>query len=149
MAIKGIISSFGSIHNDQNMALSFVKSALSQKCPRCRKGELFHTRAYNLRSFTKMFESCSVCKQSYVLEPSFFDGAMYVSYALQVALFVTVFVGIQIVHPEADIAWYIGTVIALVLVLYPVIFRLSRSVWIHFFVSYDPNTRNLTQKQSK
>ncbi|MEL6559684.1 MAG: DUF983 domain-containing protein [Bacteroidota bacterium] len=128
------------------MALNFVQSALSQKCPRCRKGELFHTSTYNLRGFTKMYDSCSVCKQSYILEPSFFDGAMYVSYALQVALFVTVFVAIQVLHPEAEIGWYIGGVIALVVVLYPIIFRLSRSIWIHFFVRFDPGTKDLKKQ---
>ncbi len=90
-----------------------------------------------------MHESCSVCNQPYVLEPSFYDGAMYVSYAIQVALFVTVFVAIQVLYPDADIAWYIGGVIALVIILYPIIFRLSRSVWIHFFVSYDKKTKDL------
>ena len=90
-----------------------------------------------------MYDRCSVCKQNYELEPSFFDGAMYVSYAIQVALFVTVFVAIQVLHPKADVAWYIGGIISLVIILYPIIFRLSRSFWIHFFVGYDEQTKGL------
>lgn len=125
------------------MPKSFISSALAQKCPKCRKGELFHSKAYNLKSFTNMHESCSVCKQAYVLEPSFYDGAMYVSYAIQVALFVSVFVAIQVLYPKAAIAWYIGGIITLVILLYPIIFRLSRSFWIHFFVSYDEKTEAL------
>ncbi|MGB3467761.1 MAG: DUF983 domain-containing protein [Cyclobacteriaceae bacterium] len=118
------------------MPKSFLSSALSQKCPRCRKGELFYSSTYDLKRFTKMRDECPNCHQSYVLEPSFYDGAMYVSYALQVALFVSVFVAIQVLYPEAPVGWYIAGIIGLVVVLYPLIFRLARSFWIHFFVNY-------------
>ena len=118
------------------MPKSFIASAVSLKCPRCRKGNLFYSSTYNLKEFTKMREECPHCGQTYVLEPSFYDGAMYVSYALQVALFVSVFVAIQVLYPEAEVGWYIGGIIFLVIVLYPLIFRLARSFWIHFFVSY-------------
>lgn len=118
------------------MPRSFISSAVSQKCPRCRKGELFYSGTYDLKNFTKMRDECPVCGQQYMLEPSFYDGAMYVSYALQVALFVSVFVAIQVLYPDAEVGWYIGGIIGLVVLLYPLIFRLARSFWIHFFVSY-------------
>jgi len=84
-----------------------------------------------------MPEQCSCCHQPFELEPSFFYGAMYVSYALQVALLVTVFVAFQVLYPEVDLIWMISTVVGIALLLYPVLLRLSRSIWIHIFVKYD------------
>jgi hypothetical protein len=65
-------------------------------------------------------------------------GAMYVSYALKVALITTVGVALSVLHHTAGLSWYIGGVVVSVLVLFPVVFRLSRAIWIHFFVKYDP-----------
>lgn len=64
---------------------------------------------------------------------------MYVSYALQVALLVTVFVAYQILYPDVEAHVMILTVVAIAFLLYPVLVRLSRSIWIHFFVKYDKN----------
>lgn len=79
---------------------------------------------------------CDDCNQPFFLEPSFYEGAMYVSYAFQVALFVTFFVAYQIVYPEAPLWVYITTVVVSSIVLIPFTYRFSRTVWIHFFVSY-------------
>lgn len=84
-----------------------------------------------------MPERCECCGQEFELEPSFFYGAMYVSYALQVALLVTVFVAYQVLYPAADALTMIITVIGIAAVLYPLLLRLSRSIWIHFFVKHD------------
>lgn len=117
---------------------SLFASVAGQYCPKCRKGKLFNHGVYHLRKFGQMNDHCDHCGQPFELEPSFYYGAMYVSYALQVALFITVFVAIQVLYPEAGLEWYIGSVIFFVVVLFPLLFRLSRSIWIHFFVKYDP-----------
>lgn len=115
---------------------SLLYSILKQKCPRCRQGDLFVSHAYDLPRFTRMYEKCSNCGLRYELEPSFFYGAMFVSYAFQVALFIAVFVAIQVLYPEAGTWVYIVGVIGSILLLFPVIVRLSRSIWIHIFVKY-------------
>ena len=119
-----------------------IKNILQQQCPRCRKGKLFQSNAYNLKSFAVMHEHCPCCGQRYHLEPSFYYGALYISYGLQVALFATVSVGLYVLVDDAPLSWYLGGVTALALLLFPVIFRLSRSVWIHIFVKYDPEHAN-------
>jgi len=116
---------------------NYTISVLDQTCPRCRKGPLFKYPPYNLKHFTEMNKTCACCSQKFELEPSFYDGAMYVSYAIQVALFVSVFVAYQVLNPDADILWKISTVIFLVFALFPLILRWSRSLWIHFFVKFD------------
>lgn len=115
---------------------SLLYSIFKQKCPRCRQGDLFVSHAYDLPRFTKMHEKCPNCGLRYELEPSFFYGAMYVSYAFQIAVFVAVFVAIQVLYPEADTWVYILGVVGSILLLFPLIIRLSRTIWIHIFVKY-------------
>ncbi|MBX2946419.1 MAG: DUF983 domain-containing protein [Cyclobacteriaceae bacterium] len=68
-------------------------------------------------------------------EPSFYTGAMYVSYALQVALFTTVYVALRVLfNPSTEV--YIITTMALAVLLLPVTLRLSRAIYINFFYSY-------------
>lgn len=88
-----------------------------------------------------MPERCSHCGQRFQLEPSFYTGAMYVSYALQVALFTTVYVALRVLFNPSTEAYMLTTIVAAV-VLLPVTLRLSRSIYINFFVSYHPGEKN-------
>ncbi len=116
-------------------------SIFNFKCPRCHEGELFETGAYNIKKFQKMPETCSNCGLRYMSEPSFFDGAMYVSYAMQVALIIAVFVALNVLG-FAEL-WLILTIsITLSVLLIPITFRLSRSAYINIFVKYDPEKRS-------
>ena len=95
--------------------------------------------AYNLRHTTDMPDKCPHCGQAFHLEPSFYYGALYVSYGLQVALFTTVSIAIAVLFPEAPTLWYLMGVTTVAIFLFPFIIRLSRSIWIHIFVKYDPS----------
>ncbi len=86
-----------------------------------------------------MHDHCPRCGQRYEIEPSFFMGAMYVSYALQVAIFITVFVAVNVLTTDAEVYVYISSIAVATLLLIPVVLRLSRSIWIHLFVKYDPS----------
>lgn len=109
-------------------------SILFQKCPECHEGDLFVDKTYS-KHFEKMPEKCSHCGLRYESEPSFFTGAMYVSYALQVALFTTVYVALRVLFdPEMEV--YMITTITAAILLLPVTLRLSRSIYINFFFSY-------------
>ena len=88
-----------------------------------------------------MPETCSHCGLRYEQEPSFFSGAMYVSHALQVALFTSVYVALRVLFdPPVDV-YVLGT-ITVALILFPVTFRLSRAIYINFFVGYQGETLN-------
>jgi uncharacterized protein (DUF983 family) len=110
-------------------------SILFQKCPRCHEGELFSAKPYQLDRFIKMPDRCSTCGQHYVLEPSFYTGAMYVSHALQVALLTTVYVTLRVLWNPSDNI-YIAAIIGSAVLLFPLTLRLSRSIYINFFVKY-------------
>lgn len=82
-----------------------------------------------------MPEKCPYCGLHYEREPSFFSGAMYVSHALQVALFTTAYVALRVLFdPPVDV--YVFGTIGLALILFPVTFRLSRAIYINFFIGY-------------
>jgi uncharacterized protein (DUF983 family) len=65
---------------------SKLYSVVHGVCPRCQKGKVFKSPAYQKLNFTEMNDYCSVCRQSFAPEPDFYQGAMYVSYGLSTAL---------------------------------------------------------------
>lgn len=84
-----------------------------------------------------MHEHCGHCGLHYSLEPSFFFGAMYVSYALGVALSVAIFVIAKMLGADMLEAFF--WIFGLLMVSLPIVTRVSRTIWINFFVSYDPS----------
>lgn len=61
---------------------------------------------------------------------------MYVSYGLGVAFAVATFV-ISFVFLEASLKSTFIAIVSILIILLPVIIRLSRNIWINFFMSYD------------
>jgi len=110
-------------------------SVVHEKCPRCQDGDLFVTSPLNLRKFTQMPEFCPHCGLRFEMEPSFFFGSMYVSYAFQVAILVATYLSLRLtIDPSAWI--YVLTAVVATLVTLPFSFRVSRAIWINLFVSY-------------
>lgn len=84
-----------------------------------------------------MHDKCSQCQLSFVQEPGYYFGAMYVSYAINVAIMVSVWVAFLILAgSDFNVWWMIGASVVLGLVLTPLTFRLSRLGWINFFIGY-------------
>lgn len=88
-----------------------------------------------------MHERCSVCGQPMEIEPSFYYGTGYVSYALSVAVTVASFIAwwviIGLSLHDNRFFWWIGFNAALLIALQPYLMRLSRTVWLSFFVRYN------------
>jgi hypothetical protein len=82
-----------------------------------------------------MHADCPVCKLHFEREPGFFQGSMYVSYALGVALSVAV-VLLNWMVGFNPIAYFISNTLALI-VLAPLLFRWSRALYLNIFISYD------------
>ena len=123
-----------------------MASMLGNRCPGCREARLFKVRnPYRLRSINDMHPACPQCGENFLREPGFYFGAAYVNYALTVALWVAVLVALYVF---GDLGWvpftgmfdqpelFLGTGVLTLLVLLPPLQRLSRSIWIHFFVRY-------------
>ncbi len=115
---------------------SKLYSVVFNKCPRCQQGQFFKVNnPYNLSQFYKMNSDCSSCGESFIQEPGFYVGAMYVSYAISVALTALCFFGL-VIGLGLSIYLVLGLLISLIVVLMPVSFRLSRLIWINMFVTF-------------
>lgn len=113
---------------------SKVYSVVFQKCPNCHEGNMFKHPALSLK-FGEMHERCPHCGFDLIQEPSFYFGAMYFSYAFQVAVFVAVYLVLRFTVDPGTwtyVAWMIvGSIIIL-----PWNFRWSRVAWINLFAKY-------------
>jgi hypothetical protein len=90
--------------------------------------------------FTVMHEYCEKCHQKLEPEPGFYFGAMYISYAFSVALFVSISIAIFVLFGEKAPLWYyIVAILIASLVTLPFSFRYSRSLMLHWFggISYE------------
>lgn len=118
-------------------------SVLKGKCPRCNEGDFFkYNFNLNPKKITKLHDKCPSCDLKYMMEPSFFFGAMYVNYALSVALFVGIFIIAKILFGLTILQSFVS-IIVVSLLLTPYTLRLSRIIWINIFVDFDK-----TQKKS-
>ena len=117
-------------------------SILFNKCPQCHEGDFLKER--NIFKFHKtfdMYEKCPKCGLKYMMEPSFFYGAMYVNYSLTVGLSIITFVIASLLFNLSLIESFIPIVVVLVLTA-PLSLRFSRIIWINFFVKYKPDQKN-------
>lgn len=116
---------------------SKIYSIIHSKCPRCHKGDIFVSKnPYKKLAFRKIHDRCNVCGQPYEPEPGFFQGAMYVSYAVTVAI-CFVIGGILLLTNLSGEAILIILGIILIILL-PVNFRVSRLIWMNMFITYRP-----------
>ncbi|WJS96542.1 DUF983 domain-containing protein [Flavobacterium johnsoniae] len=117
---------------------SKLNSILTGSCPKCQKESMYEDKnPLHLTKVLKMNENCSHCGFKYQIEPSFFYGAMYVSYALNVAVGIAAFI-VSFVFFGATIEQSFLAIILTLVVLFPFVLRLSRNLYINMFVSYDP-----------
>ncbi len=114
------------------------QAILLNKCPKCHKGDLFiKPNPYlHLSQMGKMYQRCPKCNLNYSPEPGFYFGAAYVSYALTTMVIIPLVIITFLLGARSFLTflWVIGISI---LVTTPFLFRLSRSLWIHFFIKYD------------
>lgn len=100
---------------------------------------------YKLKSFMRMNERCPVCGQPLEMEPGFYYGTNMVSYTLAILFsafsFFLWWFTIGLSTKDARFFWWMGINAVLLVVLQPPLMRLSRALWIVFFVPYSPNWR--------
>ena len=122
-------------------------SILTMRCPRCRRGPMFKDpnpfKSLKLSHIFDMPDNCEVCNQKYDMENGFWFGTGYVSYGLAVGatgltfLLWLLFIGVS--TTDNRIFWWLGLNIVFLVVIQPWLMRLSRVIYIRFFVRYDEN----------
>lgn len=128
---------------------------LTMRCPRCRRGPMFKDpnpfKKLKLSHIFDMYDNCPVCKQKYDLETGFWYGTGYVSYALAVAISVTTFIAWLVLigvsfEDNRIFAWLVFNIVLLI-VIQPWLMRLSRVIYLYFFVSYDKDYEHTEPKK--
>lgn len=128
---------------------NILKSILNCKCPKCHKGDMFlNKKTYQFKNFLEIHDNCKECNQDFQIEAGFYLGAMFVSYALTVALCITVFVAFITFNAYSLIPYLIAIGITLI-AFTPYTLRLSRSIWISMSVKYDSNAISDYAAQNK
>jgi hypothetical protein len=93
--------------------------------------------------FMEMHERCTVCQQRTEIEVGFYVGSGYVSYALTVAISVATFVAwwvlIGFSLEDNRIFWWLGLNSIFLIIIQPWLMRLSRAIWLSWWVKYNPN----------
>jgi len=114
-------------------------SILTGSCPKCHEESMYVDKnPYRPGYLFKMHERCSICDTKYKIEPSFFYGAMYVSYGVGIAFALAAFVIAKLLLGANLITSFIA-ITATLIVFMPIIIRLSRNIWINLFFKYDSN----------
>lgn len=123
--------------------MNSLQAVINGKCPRCRVGDVFKYPVAFLSKFNLMNDRCSCCHLVYMVEPGFFIGAMFVSYAVIVALVAVI--GIVLFYFFDPELWVYGTAVGLcTIILLPFIFRFSRIAYLHLFggVNFNPTLKS-------
>lgn len=122
---------------------SKLYSIFKFKCPRCQEGTFFVSHAYDLSKMGDIHEHCSECGLKYAKEPGFYYGAMYVAYALGVALFVTLWTSFNLFFPFVTVGIQILVIVLSTIFLSPLLYAFSKIIWANMFISYDKDSCEL------
>jgi len=116
-----------------------IYSVFMNRCPRCNQGRFWRYNNPYKNILTKAINenlSCSVCSLKYEIEVGFWYGAMYISYAIGVAIMVFAWLASNFLVPEIDIFFQIILISCFLIILSPVSYHFSRLIWINIFVDY-------------
>jgi uncharacterized protein (DUF983 family) len=112
---------------------NYPEALIQGKCPRCRRGDIFkYPIGKHFFQFNKMNETCPHCQVRLEPEPGFYQGAMYVGYGITMVVVILISIILYLAgHPSEWV--YIGTVIAVMILIIPFNYRYSRILYLHFF----------------
>lgn len=106
---------------------------MSEVCPRCRKGKMFEHSKFAFGKFHKMHKHCPECGLRYEVEPGFFQGALYVSYAFSIISMIIGGVFTYYVLNDPGVSVYMFVVFLISLLILPISYRYSRVIFLYLF----------------
>lgn len=115
-------------------------SIILNRCPKCHQGDFFINKNPYSKGFIKMHDKCLHCNENFTKEVGFYYGAMYVSYGLNIALGIGLFL-LMVLAFKTALLTYLFTFLVIVVALFPLIMRLSRLIYINIFVAYDSSKK--------
>jgi uncharacterized protein (DUF983 family) len=110
---------------------NLVKNILTEKCPKCGKGQVFEKRKFF--QFPVMKKNCDVCEYKFDREPGYFLGAMYLSYGLAVLQAILTFLTFYFLFPQVPILTVAFVMVGVIFLFSLKNYKLSRIIYIHIF----------------
>ncbi|MFA6515940.1 MAG: DUF983 domain-containing protein [Bacteroidia bacterium] len=111
---------------------SKIKAMAQGKCPRCQSGKLFCHNAIGTH-FMDMHTHCPVCDLQFEIEPGFFWGAMYVSYAITCAILLILGGAVLVIGNNPDFWIYMAIILPSFVLASPFTYRYSRILMLYWF----------------
>ncbi len=102
---------------------------VGQRCPVCLRGAVF-------ASWFSSNPECPVCGIHFEREDGYYLNAMFVAYVA--AFLVLIPIALVLYLLDASIGLFILTIGAVLIILWPLIFRYSRVLWLHMDQMLDP-----------
>jgi uncharacterized protein (DUF983 family) len=123
---------------------SKLNAMINARCPHCHEGRLFKYKWWNLLNFAQMHENCPHCDVRYEVEPGFFYGAMYISYAFTVGIMLIGGLIVFNFFNDPPAMGYVVPITIFSLIMVPFNFRTARVIFIHLFsgISYEQESIN-------
>lgn len=137
--LKGLINCTDIIYINLLKKGSKSYSIFYNKCPKCHHGMFWHKNNpyLNVLKNNKQTNSeCNKCLLKYEIEPGFWFGAMYVSYAIAVAFLLIFGLILYSLFENIDMMTLVITLSFLVIIFSPINHFFSRLIWINIFVDY-------------
>jgi uncharacterized protein (DUF983 family) len=111
--------------------MSRLLAILAQSCPVCLRGPVF-------RTLFDMHKSCPHCGVPYEREHGYFLNSMFIGYTAGFLLLVPSAIYLFWLH--ASITVFSVAIIVEAILIWPLIFRYSRVLWMHFDQMLDPRS---------
>jgi len=118
---------------------SKLYSIATMTCPQCQESHMMVANPYRFSTMGEVKDKCEVCGLDLKPEPGFYYGAMYVSYALGVAVFVSIWASCNWFFENVGVWTQITLVLIALIGLGPYLYALSKVIWANFFFSYKAN----------
>lgn len=121
------------------MLIKHLIALLFQRCPVCLRGKVFN-------GLFGMHKTCPVCGIRFERETGYFLNAMFFAYTM--GFLIVIPSAIYLYLLDVSIATFSIAIIGEVIVLWPLIFRYSRLIWLHLDQMLDPRVPPTTIKQN-
>ena len=118
---------------------SKLYSIATMTCPQCQESHMMVANPYRFSTMGEVKNKCGVCGLDLKPEPGFYYGAMYVSYGLSVAIFVSIWASCTWFFENVGVWTQISLVLIALIGLGPYLYALSKVIWANIFFSYKAN----------
>ncbi len=119
---------------------SKLYSILYNRCPRCHSSSFWkYNNPYkNIINVNHQdLGRCNKCNLKFEIEPGFFFGSMYVSYAISVFMSLLIWLIFDYFFSDLELYYLIFFIALFLFILSPVTYFISRLIWINIFIHFD------------